>query len=57
MSSRSAALSAEGLDSVAALTGGIQLAYRVGAILSLLAIAASLFVRKPDEAPEGHGHG
>jgi DHA2 family lincomycin resistance protein-like MFS transporter len=51
MSVRQAALAAEGLAPVAALTGGIQLAFLVGAILSLLAVAASLFVRKPEEQP------
>ena len=58
MSARQASLAAEGLSPVAALTGGIQLAFLVGAILSLLAVAASLFVRKPEEQPgfEGMHH-
>jgi DHA2 family lincomycin resistance protein-like MFS transporter len=58
MSVRQASLAAEGLPPVAALTGGIQLAFLVGAILSLLAVAASLFVRKPEEQPgfEGMHH-
>jgi DHA2 family lincomycin resistance protein-like MFS transporter len=57
MSVRQASLAAEGLPPTAALTGGIQLAFLVGAILSLLAVAASLFVRKPQEQPGGHGMG
>jgi DHA2 family lincomycin resistance protein-like MFS transporter len=58
MSVRQASLAAEGLPPVAALTGGIQLAFLVGAILSLLAVGASLFVRKPEEQPgfEGMHH-
>jgi DHA2 family lincomycin resistance protein-like MFS transporter len=55
MSSRSASLAADGLSEVAALTGGIRLAFVVGAILSLLTVAAALFVRKPDEQPGAEG--
>jgi DHA2 family lincomycin resistance protein-like MFS transporter len=57
MSARQATLVAEGLTPVAALTGGIQLAFLVGAILSLLAVALALFVRKPAEQPGGFGGG
>ena len=54
MSARSAALGAAGMTEIQALTGGIQLAFLVGAILSLFAVAAALFVRKPEEQPGGH---
>jgi DHA2 family lincomycin resistance protein-like MFS transporter len=57
MSSRQATLAAEGLAPAAALTGGIQLAFLVGAILSLVGVALSLFVRKPEEPPGGFGAG
>jgi DHA2 family lincomycin resistance protein-like MFS transporter len=58
MSSRSAALTAEGLPRLEALTGGIHLAFMVGAGLSVLAVVAAIFVRKPEEQPgaEGFGH-
>ena len=57
MSVRQASLAAEGLPPVAALTGGIRLAFLVGASLSLLALALSPFVRKPEEQPGGFGAG
>lgn len=55
MSARQASLVADGLTPVAALTGGIRLAFLVGAVLSLVAVALALFIRKPAEQPGGHG--
>ena len=37
-----------------ALAGGIRTAFTVGGVLSVFAIAASFFVRKPLEQPAGH---
>jgi len=53
MTSRSAALTATGTVAVEALAGGIRTAFLVGAILSLFAVAAAFFIRKPDPAPQG----
>jgi DHA2 family lincomycin resistance protein-like MFS transporter len=57
MTIRSASLSAEGVDPVEALAGGIRLAFFVGAIISLFAIVAAFFIRKPDGGAPGMGHG
>jgi DHA2 family lincomycin resistance protein-like MFS transporter len=57
MTIRSASLSAEGVDPVEALAGGIRLAFFVGAIISLFAIVAAFFIRKPDGGSPGMGHG
>ncbi len=54
MSARSATLAAQGATETAALTGGIQLAFLVGACISLLTVAAAFFVRKPEEQEGGH---
>ena len=57
MTIRTAALTAEGLDPVEALAGGIRLAFLVGAIISLFAILAAFFIRKPEGAGGmSHGH-
>jgi DHA2 family lincomycin resistance protein-like MFS transporter len=48
MTIRTAALTAEGIDPVEALAGGIRLAFLVGATISLLAIVAAFFIRRPD---------
>jgi DHA2 family lincomycin resistance protein-like MFS transporter len=53
MSLRTAAGAAEGLDGVEALAVGIRSGFLCGAIISLLMIAAALFVRKPAEAAPG----
>jgi DHA2 family lincomycin resistance protein-like MFS transporter len=59
MSIRTAALLAEGAEPVVATTGGLHIAFITGGVISLFAIVAAFFVRKP--APvEGqefaHGH-
>ena len=56
MSIREAALVADGLPPLAALTGGIRLAFVVGASLSLLSVVLALFVKKPPEQPGGLAH-
>ncbi len=47
MTVQSVALTAEGATGVTAAAGGIQSAFTAGAILSLLAVVAAFFVRKP----------
>ncbi len=58
MASRSAALTASGASDAAANAGGAQAAFTAGAILSLVAIVGSFFVRKPADMvggpPGGH---
>ena len=57
MTIRTAGLTAEGVEPVSALAGGIQLAFLIGAVISLFAIVTAFFVRKPDAAPGmAHGH-
>lgn len=56
MTSRSGTLAAEGSDQSAALAGGIQTAFLWGAVISLFAIVAAFFVRRP-AAPAGGMHG
>ena len=56
MSIREATLVADGLPPLAALTGGIRLAFIVGASLSLLTVVLALFVKKPPEQPDGFAH-
>ncbi|HVY50117.1 MAG TPA: MDR family MFS transporter [Devosia sp.] len=51
MASRAQALG--GIDNVEALAGGIRMAFLVGASISLLAVATTFFIRKPDPAPQG----
>jgi DHA2 family lincomycin resistance protein-like MFS transporter len=53
MTLQAANLAAAGAPQIAALTGGIRVAFLCGAILSLGAVAASFFVRKPVEAGAG----
>ncbi|HEY8577841.1 MAG TPA: MDR family MFS transporter [Devosia sp.] len=57
MTIRTASLAAEGLEPVDALAGGIRLAFLVGAIISLFAIVAAFFIRKPAGGEPGMGHG
>ena len=57
MTLRTSSLVAASNEPVSALAGGIQLAFLVGAVISLFAIAAALFVRKPEGAVPGGGHG
>jgi len=60
MSGQAARLMAEGLSQVAATAGGIRAAFLCGAILSLFAVIAAFFVRRPAagafpaEAVPGH---
>ena len=56
MSLQTAALVAGGMPQVEALSGGIRLAFLCGAVLSLGAVAAAFFVKKPPNQPMGHGH-
>ena len=53
MATQTAALSASGETAVVAAAGGVQAAFLVGAIISLLGIVAAFFIRKPEDAPEG----
>lgn len=59
MTLRTADSVAEGASDVSAMADGIQLAFFVGAVISLFAIVAAAFVRKPDDnapaMPEGVG--
>ena len=57
MSSQSAALAATGQAPLEALAGGIRLAFIVGASISLLALVAAFFVRKPPAQEGGWGGG
>lgn len=50
MSARSLELMASGTENVAAEAAGIQAAFLVGAIISLLAIVGAFFVRRPVES-------
>lgn len=56
MSAQAASLVAGGASEVAATADGIQLAFGIGAVISLLAIPAALFVRRPAATP-GHDGG
>jgi len=42
-----------GIDNVEALASGIRMAFLVGAIISVFAVVAAFFIRKPDPAPQG----
>jgi MFS transporter, DHA2 family, lincomycin resistance protein len=44
-------------DAATAAVGGMQSAFFVGALISLAAVAASLYVRRPPNAPEGQPMG
>ena len=57
MTIRTASLTAEGLPPVEALASGIRLAFLAGAILSLGAVLAAFFIRKPEgSGPAQIGH-
>jgi DHA2 family lincomycin resistance protein-like MFS transporter len=56
MTIRTASLTAEGVVPVEALAGGIRLAFLTGAIISLFAVFAAFFIRKP-EGDAGMSHG
>jgi DHA2 family lincomycin resistance protein-like MFS transporter len=57
MTIQTTALATSGVEQVEALAGGIRLAFTVGAAISLFAIVAAFFIRKPTEAAPGMGHG
>ncbi|MDB5528889.1 MAG: family efflux transporter permease subunit [Devosia sp.] len=54
---QSAGLAAGGADVLTATTGGIKAAFLCGAIISLLAVVAAFFIRKPAGGAPGMGHG
>jgi MFS transporter, DHA2 family, lincomycin resistance protein len=56
MSAQQAKLATSGAVPLEALAGGVRLAFLVGAVGALLAVASTLFVRKPDTpaAPAAH---
>ncbi|WFU11363.1 DHA2 family efflux MFS transporter permease subunit (plasmid) [Rhizobium sp. CB3090] len=57
MTLRATSLSAGGVGALAATTGGIKAAFLCGTIISLGAIVAALFIRKPEHGPDmGHRH-
>jgi DHA2 family lincomycin resistance protein-like MFS transporter len=47
LTAHSVALAADGASDITATAGGIQMAFLCGAIVSLLAVVASFFVRRP----------
>lgn len=51
MTSTAAARAAEGASTVAATGAGVRAAFLVGAVLSLVAVAVSLLVRRPAQVP------
>lgn len=53
MAATSATLASGGASEVAAVAGGVHSAFLAGAIISLLAIVGSVFIRKPADLPEG----
>lgn len=55
LTSGTAGLAAGGADPTEALAGGVRSAFLVAAVISLFAVAASFFVRRPP-AVEGGGH-
>jgi DHA2 family lincomycin resistance protein-like MFS transporter len=57
MTIQSTALVAAGADQVAALASGIRLGFMCGAVISLFAVVAAFFVRKPPANPEMHAMG
>jgi DHA2 family lincomycin resistance protein-like MFS transporter len=57
MTIQSASLAAGGADAVTALSGGIRSGFLCGAIISLFAIVAAFFVKKPPANPAMAGMG
>ncbi|MCC6983730.1 MAG: multidrug efflux MFS transporter [Bauldia sp.] len=57
MSLQTASRTAAGASPVEALAGGIQVAFTIGAVISLFAIATAFFVRKPADQSGGMAHG
>jgi len=56
MSAQQAKLAAGGTVPLEALAGGVRLAFLVGAIGALLAVASTLFVRRPETPPAPAAH-
>ena len=56
MSLQTASRAAAGASPVEALAGGIRVAFTIGAVISLFAIATAFFIRKPADQVSGHGH-
>ena len=57
MTLQAAGLAAGGADVLAATTGGIKAAFFCGAIISLFAVLAAFFIRKPAGGAPGMAHG
>jgi DHA2 family lincomycin resistance protein-like MFS transporter len=53
MTTHSASLTGTGMAEVPATAAGIQTAFLYGAVISLVAVVASLFVRRPAAAEGG----
>ena len=57
MTIQTAALRGAGLDQVSALEGGVRLGFTIGAVISLFAVVAAFFIRRPEGGGHGgHGH-
>lgn len=57
MTLKATALASEGVDPVTAMAGGLKVAFLCGAVISLFAVLAAFFIRKPENAQPGMGHG
>jgi DHA2 family lincomycin resistance protein-like MFS transporter len=51
MSMQAAVLSDEGAATTTAVAGGVRMAFLTGALISIVAVAAAFFIRKPVEEP------
>ena len=56
MSLQTASRAAGGASPIEALAGGIRVAFTIGAVISLFAIATAFFIRKPADQMGGMGH-
>ncbi|HTM76187.1 MAG TPA: MFS transporter, partial [Devosia sp.] len=57
MTLQAAGLAAGGTEALEATTGGIRMAFLCGAIISLFAVLAAFFIRKPEGGQPGMAHG
>ncbi|MDB5623865.1 MAG: transporter, partial [Devosia sp.] len=57
MTLQTASLLAGGAEPLAAASGGVRSAFLCGAVISLFAVVAAFFVRKPAGGMPGMGHG